>query len=269
MDVKTLRFGVALAAMLVLVAPSVARADDPPKPKVSDPDPNLPASMPRRSASDAALAHIIDRPHTIAELEAGVIALPTAPITKGQVAGDGPCGLSVCRGDLTSQVGLHVLYRWNRSFAVGAGVIFSPLPSTDNEYGGQRSLARTHGRSYLFMGGEGRYIPFHYKFLEAWVGVSAGAVVVADRFTTKAGDAVPAIVGTKEVTIRTEGFAFGAQLGGSYYLSENWVAGLNFRAYGWLLPEARRCSSIGDCATLSGTVNALELGLTIGYRLPL
>ena len=265
-----MRTGMAVLVALLAV-PTVARADDPAQASAptSDPDPNLPASKPTRSASDAALARIVDRPHTIAELEAGVIALPTAPITKGQAAGDGPCGLSVCRGDLTSQVGLHVIYRWDRSFAVGAGVIFSPLPSTDNEYGGQRQLARTHGRSYLFMGGEGRYIPLHYKFLEAWVGLSVGAVVVADRFTTNAGDQVPAIVGSKEVTIRTEGFAFGAQLGGSYYLSENWIGGLNFRAYGWLLPDARRCPSIGDCATLSGTVNALELGLTIGYRLPL
>ena len=94
-------------------------------------------------------------------------------------------------------------------------------------------------------------------------------MVVADRFTTNAGDAVAPIIGTKEVTVRTEGYAFGLQLGGTYFLSENWIAGLNFRAYEWLLPAAQRCSSIGDCATLSGNVEALELGLTIGYRLPL
>jgi hypothetical protein len=35
------------------------------------------------------------------------------------------------------------------------------------------------------------------------------------------------------------------------------------------LPKSPRCSSIGDCATLGGAVLVLELGLTIGYRLPL
>ena len=71
----------------------------------------------------------------------------------------------------------------------------------------------------------------------AW---SGEPVVVADRFTTEAGDRVPTILGTKEVTIRTEGFAFGVQFGGSYYLSENWIAGANFRVYRWILPETPR-----------------------------
>lgn len=238
---------------------------------VSDPRPAtepVPAAKPYTSAADAALSRIIDRPHTIAEFEAGIIALPTAPISAGQSGGATPFG-TIGRGDATLQTGLHVLYRWNRMFAVGAGVLFSPLPTTDPEYGGLRGLPRTHARSYFFIGGEGRYIPLHYRSLEAWVGVSVGGVVIADRFTTNSGDAVAPIIGSKEVTIRTEGFAFGAQLGGTYYLSENWLAGANFRAYRWMLPDARRCSSIGDCATLSGNVEALELGITIGYRLPL
>ena len=204
----------------------------------------------------------------MAELEAGIIALPTAPISAGQSGGDTPFG-TLGRGDATMQTGLHVLYRWDRSWAAGAGVLFAPFPTSDTEYGGLRSLPRTHSRSYFFIGGEGRYIPLHYKFLEAWVGVSVGGVVIADRFKTDAGDKVAPILGTKEVTVRTEGFAFGVQFGGNYYLSENWIAGLNFRAYRWILPETPRCSSIGDCATLSGNVEALELGLTIGYRLPL
>jgi hypothetical protein len=227
-----------------------------------------PAPEPTKEAADQALSRIIDRPHTIAELEAGIIALPSAPISAGQSGGDTPFG-TIGRGDATMQTGLHVLYRWQREFAVGAGVIFSPFPTSDPEYGGLRALPRTHSRGYLFIGGEGRYIPIHYRFLEAWVGLSVGGVVIADRFTTNAGDEVPPILGTKEVTIRTEGFAFGAQFGGNYYLSENWIAGLNFRAYTWVLPQTPRCSSIGDCATLNGTVEALELGLTIGYRLPL
>lgn len=273
--------GATLAALALLGVPE-ARADEPPVPAKAQggtdaPAPSAKAKVgpaetaapePSKEAADAALSRIIDRPHTIAELEAGIIALPTAPISAGQSGGDTPFG-TIGRGDATLQTGLHVLYRWERRFAVGAGVLFAPLPTSDPEYGGLRSLPRTHSRSYFFIGGEGRYVPLHYKFLEAWVGLSIGGVVVADRFTTDAGDRVAPILGTKEVTVRTEGFAFGIQFGGSYYLSENWIAGANFRAYRWILPETPRCSSIGDCATLSGTVEALELGLTIGYRLPL
>jgi len=268
----------ALAFVAVAAQPRAAHATEEPPPSppaASSPKTSsttitsaAPASNPNVGAADDALNRIIDRPHTVAELEAGIIALPTAPISAGQSGGDTPFG-TIGRGDATMQLGIHVLYRWNRLFAVGAGVLFSPLPTSDTEYGGLRALPRTHARSYFFIGGEGRYIPLHYKFVEAWVGVSVGGVVVADRFTTNAGDEVAPIIGTKEVTVRTEGFAFGLQLGGSYFLSENWIAGLNFRAYEWMLPNAQRCSSIGDCATLSGNVEALELGLTIGYRLPL
>lgn len=230
--------------------------------------PQTRAPVPSESASDAALSRIIDRPHTIAELELGVLALPTAPISSGQSGGATPFG-TIGRGDATMQTGLHVLYRWHRDFAIGAGALFTPLPTSDPEYGGLRSLPRTHSRGYFLFGTEGRYIPFHYRFLEAWVGLSIGGIVVADRFNTDAGDPVAPILGTKEVTVRTEGFAFGVQVGGTYYITQNWIAGLNFRISRWILPEAPRCSSIGDCATLSGTVEALELGLTIGYRLPL
>lgn len=216
-----------------------------------------------------ALAHIIDRPHTVAELEAGIIALPNAPISTGQRGGDTPIVGKIGRGDATLQTGIHVLYRWNRSFAIGAGALFAPRPTSDEQYGGLSSLRRTHARSYFFLGMEGRYIPIHFRDFEAWVGLSTGAVIVADRFTTETGKDVPAILGTPDVTIRTEGFAVGAQLGGSYYLSENWIAGANLRGYHWVLPDARQCSSIGDCSTLNGTVQVFEFGLTIGYRLPL
>jgi hypothetical protein len=229
---------------------------------------NATAKSAARAASDAALGRIIERPHTVAELEAGIIALPTAPISSGQRGGDTPFG-TIGRGDATLQTGLHVLYRFRPDFAVGAGALFAPSPTSDTEYGGAQQLQRTHSRSYLFLGTEGRYIPVHYKFLEAWVGLSVGRVVIADRFTTESGDTVPTILGNREVTIRTEGFAVGVQVGGSYYLSENWIAGLNLRGYRWILPENPRCSSIGDCATLSGSVEAFEAGLTIGYRLPL
>lgn len=248
---------------------ATASADDA-KPVVVSPavvDAHL-ETKPTGNVEDQALAHLIDRPHTIAALEAGIITLPNAPISPGQRGGNTPFG-TIGHGDATIDLGIHVLYRWNREFAAGFGAIFAPAPTGDSEYGGLRSLPRTHSRSYLFLGGEARYIPLHYRRIEGWVGLNVGGIVVADRFTTDSGDAVPTILGTKEVTIRTEGFAFGIETGGHYYLTENWIVGASLRAQRWILPEGARCSSIGDCATLQGTVEAFELGLTIGYRVPL
>jgi hypothetical protein len=270
---KLVRVLAGLACFACLAGPGIALAQTPPAPasSASSSASLVPAKRPTAS-SDTLLDRIIDRPHTVAELEAGIIALPTAPISPGQRGGDTPFG-TIGRGDATLQTGLHILYRFARELEIGAGALFAPSPTSDKEYGGKeygglRALPRTHSRSYLFLGGEGRYIPLHYKYLEAWVGLSVGGVVVADRFVTE-GDSVPAILGTREVTIRTEGFALGVQGGASYYLTENWIVGLNLRAYRWVLPETARCSSIGDCATLSGTVEALEAGLTVGFRLPL
>ncbi|MBX3233060.1 MAG: hypothetical protein KIT84_12895 [Labilithrix sp.] len=274
MDVMR-RAGLVLACCLSSGIASAAPATgDMPQPGPGDgtPTPNRPFSGTPSTVppptSPRALDHIIDRPHTIAELEAGVIALPNAPISPGQRGGDTPIVGRIGRGDATLQTGIHILYRFHRDFILGAGAIFAPSPTSDQQYGGLSSLSRTHSRSYLFLGVEGRYVPLHYKSFEAWVGLSGGGVIVADTFSTKAPK-VPPILGTPDVTIRTEGFALGVQAGGTYYLSENWLAGANVRGYHWILPEEPQCSPIGDCATLGGSVQVFEIGLTIGYRLPL
>ena len=139
----------------------------------------------------------------------------------------------------------------------------------DSQYGGLTALPRTHSRSYFSLGFETRWIPIHYKYFEAWVGATTGATIIGDRYSTNTGDDVPSILGTKEVTIRTEGFSIGAQMGVTYYLTESFLLGANLRGNEWVLPSTRRCSSIGDCATLSGTVSSFSFGLTVGYRLPL
>lgn len=224
---------------------------------------------PHATGAQAVLNRIIDRPHTLIELEGGIIALPNAPISSTQRGGDVALLGGIGRGDATINLGVHVLYRFHRSWIIGAGGQFAPSPTSDSQYGGLTALPRTHSRSYFSLAIETRWIPIHYKYFEAWVGASTGATIVADRYITNTGDDVPSILGTKEVTIRTEGFAIGAQLGITYYLTESFLLGANLRGSEWVLPDSRRCSSIGDCATLSGSVQSFSFGITVGYRLPL
>ncbi len=220
---------------------------------------------------------ILDRPHTIAVAEVGIIALPNAPISVANRGGPIPLG-AFDRGDQTLQTSIHLLYRGARDWVVGATGLLAPRPSTDSSYEGPGAtgtlLSRTHARSYLFLGVEGRYVPLRSRYFELWVGTALGAVIIADRFTTNDGERVPTILGTKEVTVRTEGFGLGVTAGADYLLSDQWVVGLGLRADRWLLPTTKSasakdsmCSSIGDCPTISGTVEAFVFGLTIGYRI--
>jgi hypothetical protein len=166
-----------------------------------------------------------------------------------------------------------LLYRATRDWAIGAGALFAPRPTSDTNYGGASGLTRTHSRSYLSLGGEGRYFPFRSRLVEAWLGVTVGAIIVADRFATETAPAVPSILGTNTVTSSTEGFAVGAQIGADYLITDQWVLGLTLRGDGWILPGATgqqaACDPIRDCPTLAGPVAAFEVGLGVGYRIPL
>ena len=255
-------FGSAAAILAVVVAAAgPARAADPP---------------PKNFEATFGNSSLLDRPHTILELETGIIALPTAPVSAANRGGSLPFGQTLFKGDATIDLGAHVLYRAGRDWSIGAGAMFAPNPTSDSAYlSGTGTLLRTHTRSYLFLGGEARYYPLRYRWFEGWVGLTAGGQVIADRFVTSGAD-VPAILGTREVTVRTEGFSFGVQAGGDYLITDNLVLGVAIRANRWLLPNQQlnpradpACSAIGDCPTLTGTVEAFELGLTIGYRIPL
>ena len=212
---------------------------------------------------------LFSRAHTVAELEGGVIVLPSAPISNNVKGGQIPFLGTISKGDATVQTGLHLLYRGGKEWAFGAGALFAPNPTSDSNAGGLSGVPRTHSRSYLFLGTEGRYVPIHSRYIEGWVGLTGGAIIVADRFTTDVGQPVPTILGLKEVTVRTEGFAIGVQLGATWLFAERWVAGIALRGDRWILPTTPQCTPFGDCATLTGTVEAFEAGLTIGYRIPL
>jgi hypothetical protein len=226
---------------------------------------------------------LLDRPHTVAELELGIIALPNAPISPANRGGQTPIG-TVGSGDATVQTGLHLLYRATREWAFGAGAVFAPRPTSDPNYGntlgGASGLQRSHARSYLFLGGEMRYFAVRSRWFEGWFGMTGGAVIIADRFTTTGARPVPSILGTDTVTVSTEGFAVGAQAGADYLVTDQWVIGVALRADQWILPSQPNqtflpfstqtsCDPIGDCPTLTGSVRAFEFGVTVGYRIAL
>jgi hypothetical protein len=228
------------------------------------------------AADEIAAGHAseLQRAHTVAEIEAGIVVLPSAPISSANRGGATPLG-TVGNGDATVQTGIDLLYRASREWAIGAGAIFAPNPTTDPNYGGAGRLFRTHSRSYLFMGGEVRYFALRSTRLEGWIGAAGGALIIADRFATNAGPDVPALLGTKSVTVSTEGFAVGLQLGGEYLMTDEWTVGLALRAEDWFLPAQKpfsqesSCDALGDCPTLTGNVAAFEVGIKVGYRIPL
>jgi hypothetical protein len=217
---------------------------------------------------------LLDRPHTVLNLEAGIIALPNAAVSSANQGGSTPFG-TVGSGDATLQTGVHILYRATGDWAIGAGALFAPRPTSDSNYGGASGLARTHSRSYLTLGGEVRYFPLRSRWFEGWFGLTAGAVIVGDRFTNNSAKLVQPILGDNTTTVSTEGFAVGVELGADYLLTDRWVIGIALRADRWILPDQKpfsqqtSCDPLGDCPTLTGSVAAFEVGLTAGYRLPL
>jgi hypothetical protein len=211
-------------------------------------------------------------PHTVAVLQGGILTLPSAPISAGNRGGATPLG-AVGNGDATMFLGTLILYRATPYWAFGAAVDFAPRPTSDPNYGGASGLTRTHSRSYLTLAGEVRYFPVHTQWFEPWVGLSAGAVIIADRFTTDAGYDVPPFLGTKSVTESTQGFAGGVKVGADYLVTDRLVIGVALGASEWFLPSAvaeqASCDPVGDCPTLQGNVAMFEFGLTLGYRIPL
>jgi opacity protein-like surface antigen len=231
-----------------------------------------------RAQSDATDPHpsLLDRPHTVAMLEAGIIALPSTPISQSNRGGSTPLG-PIGSGDATLQTGLELLYRPTRDWAFGVGALFAPHPTSDSTYGAETntSITRTHSRSYLFLGAEARYYPLRSRWLEGWFGLTGGAVIIADRFTDDNAPVAPPLVGTSTVTVSTEGFGLGVQAGVDYLVTDNWVIGFALGAQRWLLPSEKpfsqetSCDPIGDCPTVPGSVAAFQGGFTVGYRIAL
>jgi hypothetical protein len=233
-----------LALALALAAP-VARADE------------------TAATRSAAAARGEGRPYTMAEVGVGLLTLPGADVC---------VRANQCtKSDTTVAVSLWQFYRPGPTWGLGAGVTFALQPSTDEFRAGEGSLQRTHGRSYFLIEGQGRWYALHLPALEAWLGATAGLVVLSDRYSveTKNQGTQPALLGPRSSTLRTEGAAAGALFGFASSFAANWSAGATFRAARWYLPTSPATSGFGDTATLTGSQNVLDVMFAVSYRIAL
>jgi hypothetical protein len=201
------------------------------------------------------------RPVGIAEGNAGVVVLPGAEVCVERSAG---CK----RGDVVFAFEGWELFRWNPQWAFGAGVMLGLLP-TAHPRQPPEMIPRDHTRSYLTFEGMLRYYPYVGESMEAWVGPFGGLVVVNDRFQVVSEADDRALLGTRGVTVRTEGGSIGLAAGMAYSLGKNWSLLGSLRFSQWFLSWTPQKDPLGSEASLSGRNSAFTFGLGIGYRVAL
>jgi hypothetical protein len=219
-------------------------------------------------ASPMAGLHFLAHPHSLAMLEAGIIALPFAPISQATRGGATPFG-AVGTGDSTLLMGLRTLFRLDPSWGLGAGILLGPRPTTEEYALPGTDIERIHSRSYFTVSGELRYFPVRISWVEIWCGVIGGIVTIADRYETANAPRLPKILGTPATTVRTEGLSLGAQIGADGMLTERWTLGVTLRSQAWVLPTTARKNAFGDVATVTGLVAVEEVAVNVGYRIGL
>jgi hypothetical protein len=202
----------------------------------------------------------MDRPHTLVEISTGFLVLPDAQVCK-----------SCQYGEFSLPLAIQNLYRWH-AFAVGAGVEWATSLRTDPETNGAAALQRTHSRTYFLVEGQGRYYFIRARAWDWWAGASIGLVVVDDFYQVLA-DRQPYsdvdFIGLPGQTLGTVGFTLGAGVGGEWSFAPNWSVGPSLRYWNWFLPNRRAETPTEDPASLAGRLDAIELGIRIGYRLAL
>ena len=201
-----------------------------------------------------------ERPVTLFHASIGMLGLPLAHFC--------PSPTEQCQpGETSLAVGLMALVRLG-NFAVGAGadVAFGLRTEHTTQQG------RDHGRGYFSFDGLFRYYLPPLKRLDWWVGASIGAVVVSDSWSTPV-DRVPhsdtRFVGPERLTLRSEGFTIGPNIGAHWRFSTRWLVGTHLRYTNWIFPSNRASTPLGDNASLAGRVDAIELGVLLGFRIGL
>jgi hypothetical protein len=224
------------------------------------PAPSQDYSDPRLARGFAALV----RPTGIAEIGVGWLTLPAAAVCTERKTGSG------CKkGDTSFELDAWQLYRTNRRFAFGAGLLLGLIPTTDAPRSDPTGIVRDHSRRYLTIEGTIRHYPYVGEGVELWWGVSGGLAVVSDRFEVTDKNSDLALVGQRGVTIRTEGATIGLAIGATFYLAPHWSLGTAFRYGNWFLPKTAGKDPLLDEASLTGSNTLFSLGISIAYRIPL
>jgi hypothetical protein len=223
-----------------------------------------PAAAEETSAARRAMdAKEHDRAHALAELSAGMLALPAAEVCLKSLT-------DCSRGELSVAVGIDFLYRF-RSFGIGAGIEWATTVRNDAAQGAAE-LNRHHSRSYFLVEAQARWYFVRVKAWEFWAGGAAGGVVINDSWSVEA-DRKPyadtAFIGPRAATVGTEGLTVGVGLGAEWSFGQNWSLGTKLRYSNWVLPFTRKMSPTGDVASLSGRIDMIDVGLVIAYRIAL
>ncbi|MES1176726.1 MAG: hypothetical protein ABUL62_20550 [Myxococcales bacterium] len=248
----------ALAALGSLVAlPSHAQSSPPAPSHSSEP------ADPRLARGFQGLV----RPTGIAELGLGWLTLPGASVCAERSLGN--CN----KGDTSFEVDAWQLYRANKRFAFGAGLLLGLIPTTDapqkDSQKGANDVERSHSRSYLTLEATIRHYPYVGESVELWWGVAGGLAVVSDKFVVSDKNSDLALVGSRGVTIRTEGASIGLAGGAVFWLADHWSLGTTFRYGNWFLPKTAAKDPLTDEASLTGRNTMFSLGISIAYRIPL
>jgi len=213
------------------------------------------------STRSALAARGVDRPYTLAELGLGLLTLPAADVCLKSR----PC----TKGDTSIDIDFWQMYRANRSFAVGAGASVALKPTTDNPPS-EAGVERSHTRSYFLVEGQGRYYAVASPSFEAWIGATAGIVIVSDRYSIdEANKRTWALIGPLSSTIATEGATVGALIGAEWSFAPNWAAGFSARYMQWFLPQEPATTVFLDRATLTDQQSAIHIGISCSYRIAL
>lgn len=230
------RFAPALLALAVATSAAPAFADE------------LPADLkPRTVVGFAAL----DRPTGILEAGLGWLTLP------GAVACQDECS----RGDTSIELDVWPLYRANKRYAVGAGLMIGLIPTNAD--------GQEHNRRYMTVEGTARYYPYVGENVEWWLGATGGLVVLSDRFVVGHTESDLALLGPQGQNIRTEAASIGIAGGPVIALGRNWAFGCTLRYGIWFLPTEPARDVLGNQATLSGNTAMVSLGFNMALRLGL
>lgn len=215
------------------------------------------------AAAQAKDARARERPHTIAEVDVGLLTLPVTSLCTSSVT-------ACLTGEASLALGIRNLYRFG-PFAAGVGLHYATSLKVEPA-GGPPEAERQHERAYFVVEGEFRYLPHRSRRLDWWVGATAGVVVVNDSWSTLA-DREPYseadYIGPRALTLATVGGAAGGMTGVDWYFLDNWTLGTTLRAGGWFMPDTRAQTATGDLASLAGPSLVLQLAVTLSYRIAL